>query len=66
MDVSNWLRPDAATSPERMFCLVYGRGKGNAQMIPGWCSHAITKIIYLGRSPANLNSPSGRKTSTTS
>jgi len=27
-DVSNWLRPDAATSPERMFCHVYGRGRG--------------------------------------
>ena len=49
MDVSSWLRPDAATSPERMFCHVYGRGKGNAQMIPGWRSYAITKIIYLGR-----------------
>jgi hypothetical protein len=34
-DVSNWLRPGAVTSPERMFCHVYGRGKGNAQMIPG-------------------------------
>jgi len=36
VDVSNWLRPGAATSPERMFCHVYARGKGNAQMIPGW------------------------------
>ena len=35
-DVSNWLRPDAATSPERLFCHCYARGKGNAQMIPGW------------------------------
>jgi hypothetical protein len=35
-DVSNWLRPGAATSPERLFCHVYGRGKGQAQMIPGW------------------------------
>jgi hypothetical protein len=29
-DVSNWLRPDAATSPERLFCHCYARGKGNA------------------------------------
>jgi hypothetical protein len=36
VDVSNWLRPGAETSPERLFCHVYGRGKGNAQMIPGW------------------------------
>ncbi len=34
-DVSNWLRPGAATSPDRLFCHVYGRGKGQAQMIPG-------------------------------
>jgi hypothetical protein len=36
VDVSSWLRPDAPTSPQRLFCHVYGRGKGNAQMIPGW------------------------------
>jgi len=35
-DVSNWLRPDAETSPQRLFCHTYARGKGNAQMIPGW------------------------------
>jgi DDE superfamily endonuclease len=35
-DVSSWLRPDAETSPERLFCHTYARGKGNAQMIPGW------------------------------
>ena len=36
VDVSNWLRPDAATAPERSFCHVYGRGKNAAQLIPGW------------------------------
>jgi DDE superfamily endonuclease len=36
VDVSNWLRPDASASPERLFCHCYARGKGNAQMIPGW------------------------------
>jgi DDE superfamily endonuclease len=35
-DVSNWLRPEAEASPERLFCHCYARGKGNAQMIPGW------------------------------
>ena len=35
-DVSSWLRPDAETSPERLFCHCHARGKGNAQMIPGW------------------------------
>jgi len=36
VDVSNWLRPDADTSPDRLFCHTYARGKGQAQMIPGW------------------------------
>jgi hypothetical protein len=35
-DVSDWLRPDAESSPERLFCHTYARGRGNAQMIPGW------------------------------
>ncbi|MGH3504084.1 MAG: NF041680 family putative transposase [Nocardioidaceae bacterium] len=36
VDVSNWLRPDAATSPHRSFCHTYARGRGKADMIPGW------------------------------
>jgi hypothetical protein len=36
VDVSNWLRPDATTSPDRSFCHTYARGGGPAQMIPGW------------------------------
>lgn len=36
VDVSNWLRPDAATSADRSFCHTYARGKGRADMIPGW------------------------------
>jgi hypothetical protein len=36
VDVTCWLRPDAATSGERLFCHVYGRGKDDDQMIPGW------------------------------
>lgn len=34
--MSNWLRPDAVTSPDRSFCHTYPRGRGQAQMIPGW------------------------------
>lgn len=30
VDVSNWLRPDAATSPGRSFCHTYARGRGQA------------------------------------
>ena len=47
-DVSNWLRPDAATSPERLFCHVYGRGKGQAQMIPGW-PYSVVAALEPGR-----------------
>ena len=36
VDVCNWLRPGAATSAERMFCHVHGRGRNAGQMIPGW------------------------------
>jgi Protein of unknown function (DUF2637)/DDE superfamily endonuclease len=43
-DVSNWLRPGAATGPDRLFCHVYGRGKGQAQMIPGWPYSVITAL----------------------
>jgi hypothetical protein len=35
-DVSPWLRPDAPTSSERLFCHTYGRGRRQAQMVPGW------------------------------
>jgi len=39
IDVSPWLRPDAPSSADRLFCHVHGRGKNQAQMIPGWpCS----------------------------
>ena len=47
-DVSNWLRPDAATSPDRLFCHTYGRGKGSAQMIPGW-PYSIVAALEPGR-----------------
>src|ERR1039458_2614549 len=48
VDVSNWLRPGAATSPDRLFCHVYGRGKGQAQMIPGW-PYPVIAALEPGR-----------------
>ncbi|MCX5206066.1 transposase [Streptomyces sp. NBC_00237] len=36
VDVSPWLRPDAATSNARSFCHTYGRGENKHLMIPGW------------------------------
>ncbi len=48
VDVSPWLRPDAATCPDRSFCHVYGRGKGQAQMIPGW-PYSFVAALEPGR-----------------
>ncbi len=48
VDVSPWLRPEAATSPGRLFCHVYGRGKGSAQMIPGW-PYSVIAALEPGR-----------------
>jgi len=52
-DVSNWLRPDAATSPERLFCHCYARGKGNAQLIPGW-PYSFIAALEPGRTSWTL------------
>jgi hypothetical protein len=48
VDVSPWLRSDALTSAERLFCHVYGRGKGNAQLIPGW-PYSFVAALETGR-----------------
>jgi hypothetical protein len=48
VDVSNWLRPEASTSPDRLFCHVYGRAKGQAQMIPGW-PYSLVAALESGR-----------------
>src|SRR5258706_1847700 len=50
VDVSPWLHPGAATSPDRLFCHVYGRGKGQARMIPGW-------PLYLVAAPDPCRTP---------
>jgi hypothetical protein len=52
-DVSNWLRPGAETSPERLSCHCYARGKGNAQMIPGW-PYSFVAALPGDRSPEPL------------
>jgi hypothetical protein len=47
VDVSPWLRPDAATSPERLFCHVHGRARNQAQLIPGW-PYSIVAALETG------------------
>ncbi|MGK5554790.1 NF041680 family putative transposase, partial [Actinomadura kijaniata] len=48
VDVSPWLRPDAATCPDRSFCHTYGRGKDMHRMIPGW-PYSIVAALETGR-----------------
>src|SRR5690242_3857173 len=52
-DVSNWLRPEAATCPDRLFCHCYARGRGNAQMIPGW-PYSVVAALEPGRTSWTL------------
>ena len=47
-DVTCWLRPEAHTSPERILCHTYGRGKGQAIMIPGW-PYSVVVALEAGR-----------------
>jgi DDE superfamily endonuclease len=51
--VSNWLRPDAESSPERLFCHVHARAKGNAQLIPGW-PYSFVVALEPGRTSWTL------------
>jgi len=48
VDVSPWLRSDAACSPERLFCHVYGRAKSASQFIPGW-PYSFVAALESGR-----------------
>jgi hypothetical protein len=48
VDVTPWLRPDAPTSPDRLFCHVYGRGRNADQRIPGW-PYSIVAALETGR-----------------
>src|SRR4051794_1452146 len=36
VDATPWLRPDAETCPQRLFCHVYGRTRNSDQFLPGW------------------------------
>lgn len=48
VDVSPWLRSDAATSAERLFCHVYGRAKSASQFIPSW-PYSFVVALESGR-----------------
>src|SRR3982751_2119540 len=46
VDATPWLRPDALTCPDRLFCHVYGRGRGRDadQRIPGWAYQLVVAL----------------------
>jgi hypothetical protein len=48
IDITNWLRPDANTSPQRLFCHTHARGAGQAQIIPGW-PYSFVAALEPGR-----------------
>jgi hypothetical protein len=49
VDVSNWLRPDAPTCDDRLFCHVYGRGdRKTDQLVPGW-PYSFVATLESGR-----------------
>ncbi|MER5852945.1 NF041680 family putative transposase [Streptomyces sp. NPDC002012] len=49
VDVSNWLRSDAPTSADRLFCHVYGRGgRTSDQIVPGW-PYSFVAALETGR-----------------
>src|SRR3954468_1992628 len=48
VDVSPWLRSDAPISADRLFCHVYGRGRGQSQRIPGW-PYSFVAALEPGR-----------------
>ncbi len=48
VDITSWLRPDAPTSPQRIMCHTYGRGKGQHIMIPGW-PYSVICALETGR-----------------
>lgn len=49
VDITCWLRPDAHTSPERILCHTYGRGKDSHDMVPGW-PYSFVVALETGRS----------------
>ncbi len=49
VDITCWLRPEAHTSPARILCHTYGRGKDQHIPVPGW-PYSIICALEPGRS----------------
>jgi hypothetical protein len=49
VDITCWLRPEAHTSAQRILCHIYGRGKDQHIMVPGW-PYSVICALETGRS----------------
>ncbi|MGW2841049.1 NF041680 family putative transposase [Streptomyces sp. NPDC001493] len=47
-DLTCWLRPSAPTSPQRILCHTYGRGKDQHIPVPGW-PYSVICALETGR-----------------
>ena len=52
--VRSWLRPEAVTSPGRLFCHVHGRGRNAGQQVPGW---PYSFVAALGPGASSRTAP---------
>jgi hypothetical protein len=57
VDVSAWLRPDAVTSSDRLFCHVYGRGRNKGSVDSGL---AVLVRGGVGARPHVVDAGAGR------
>lgn len=48
VDITCWLRPEAHTTPQRVLCHTYGRGKDTHLMVPGW-PYSLVAALETGR-----------------
>jgi hypothetical protein len=65
VDITCWLRPHVHTSPERVLCHTYGRGKDQHIMIPGW-PYSMVVALEPGRSSWTARSPAATATTSPS
>ncbi|HEX2160010.1 MAG TPA: NF041680 family putative transposase [Actinomycetes bacterium] len=49
VDITCWLRPEAHTTPARVLCHTYGRGRDQHIMVPGW-PYSVVVALETGRS----------------
>ncbi|PBC92922.1 DDE superfamily endonuclease [Streptomyces sp. Ag82_O1-15] len=54
VDVTHWLRPDAPTSPDRLFCHVYGRSRRSSDQLTSLTWGGGSRVAGTSWSPSTL------------